>query len=45
VIVEARLAADLLARTLESRIEIGTGDVGRAKGRRADVEALPLDRR
>jgi hypothetical protein len=45
VIVEARLAADLLARTLESRIEIGTGDVGRAEGRRAGVEALPLERR
>ena len=45
VIVEARLAADLLARTLGSRIEIGTGDVGGAKGRPAGVEALPLERR
>ena len=32
VIVEARLAADLLARTLESRIEIGAGDVGPPRG-------------
>jgi len=45
VIVEARLAADLLARTLGSPIEIVTGDVGRAKAMRAGVEALPLERR
>ena len=36
VIVEARLA-DLLARTLESRIEIGTGDVGPRQGGGAPV--------
>ena len=45
VIVEARLAADLLARTLGSPIEVGTGEVGRAEGRRAGVETLPLERR
>ena len=45
VIVEARLAADLLARTRGSRIEIGAGDVGRAEVRRAGVETLPLERR
>jgi exopolyphosphatase / guanosine-5'-triphosphate,3'-diphosphate pyrophosphatase len=44
VIAEARLAADLLARTLGSRIEIGTGDVGRAE-RRAGEETLPVERR
>jgi exopolyphosphatase / guanosine-5'-triphosphate,3'-diphosphate pyrophosphatase len=45
VIMEARLAAELLARTLESRIEIGAGDAGPDKGRRAGAEALPLERR
>jgi len=45
VIAEARLAADLLARTLGSRVEIGTGVVRRSEDGRVGEEALPLERR